>query len=104
MKRKSDKQGKEYWASELSNFNCTGESVGTFFFLSEEMESMNLDDKEFVTRLYKTFMDRDPEDDGFKFWTDLLGQGASRTDVVLGFTRSPEFVDRCIEARILPYL
>ena len=103
MNRGSDKQGKEYWANELSNFNCTGEFVGLAFFLSDEMTGMNLPDKEFVTRLYKTFMDRDPEKEGLDYWAKTLGSGTSRMDVVYGFTRSEEFINKCIAARILPY-
>ena len=103
MKRGSDKEGKNYWANELSNFKCTGEYVGLAFFLSDEMNGSGLSDKEFITRLYKTFMDREPDKDGFKYWCGTLASGVQRSDVVFGFTRSPEFVDKCIEARILPY-
>lgn len=30
-------------------------------------------------------------------------EGVPRADVVFGFTRSPEFTEKCVEARILPY-
>ena len=103
MKRGSDKEGKEYWANELSNFNCTGEFVGLAFFLSDEMNGFGLSNKEFVTRLYKTFMDREPEKDGLDYWVTTLGNGSSRMYVVYGFTRSEEFINKCVEARILPY-
>ena len=103
MKRESDKDGKEYWAKELSNFHCSGEFVGAAFFLSEEMNNMKLDDNEFLTRLYATFMDREPDSDGMTYWLGVLAQGANRSDVVFGFTRSPEFTDKCIKARILPF-
>lgn len=101
--RKSDKEGCAFWSLELANFRFTGEQVGVLFFLSDEMNGFGLSDSEFVTRLYKTFMDREPEKEGFEFWVKFLGDGASRLDVVYGFTRSEEFVNRCIEARILPY-
>ena len=103
LKRNSDPDGKKYWSEELSNFRCTGEAVGIGFFLSDEMVSLNLSDEEFVTRLYKTFMDREPEKEGYDFWVKYLKNGNSRKDAVYGFTRSEEFVGRCIEARILPY-
>ena len=101
--RESDKQGLEYWACELANFRYTGEQVGASFSLCEEMNSFGLANDEFVTRLYKTFMDRDPDADGSKYWTDQMNSGVSRDQIVLGFTRSEEFVNKCIEARILPY-
>ena len=98
-----DEEGKQYWASELANFNVTGEQVGAFFFLSEEMVGYNLSDSDYLDRLYKTFMDREAETEGKAFWTDFLKEGHTREEVVLGFTRSPEFVQKCIDARILPF-
>ena len=67
------------------------------------MESLKLDDKEFVNRLYKTFMDRDADEGGVAYWLGVMASGTPRADVVMGFTRSPEFTEKCVEARILPY-
>ena len=67
------------------------------------MEDLKLSDEEFVDRLYKTFMDRDAEPDGKTFWLKSLSDGASRKSVVLGFTRSAEFIERCVEERIMPF-
>ena len=103
MGRGYDEEGKQYWAGELANFNITGEQVGASFFLSEEMVNYKLDDKEFVNRLYLTFMDREADEEGAQYWLGVLASGSQRSDVVFGFTRSPEFTSRCIEARILPY-
>ena len=100
--RAYDSEGREYWAGLLANFDTTGEAVGVEFFLSPEMESYNLSNKEFVNRLYLTFMDREADNDGMTFWIDQLEKGHSRKEVVLGFTRSPEFEEKCIEARCLP--
>ena len=103
LKRASDEAGKEYWAKELSNFRVTGESVGLGFFLSDEVTGYNLDSTEFVNRLYKTFMDRDADVDGAAYWVSVLDGGTTRYDVVLGFTHSEEFINKCIEARIKPF-
>ena len=101
--RTYDSDGREHWASKLANFDMTGEEVGVFFFLSDEMNGLKLSNEDYVTRLYKTFMNRDPEPEGFNYWVGRLNSGDSRRSVVLGFTRSQEFIDKCIEARILPY-
>jgi hypothetical protein len=101
--RECDEEGKKFWASELSNFNTSGEACGAFFFLSDEMKGFKLSDKEFISRLYATFMDREADKEGEAFWLGVLYSGKPRADVVLGFTRSPEFVQKCIDARILPY-
>ena len=101
--RSYDEEGKQYWAGELANFNVTGEFVGAAFFLSDEMNGYNLSDSEYLTRLYQTFMGRPPETDGFNYWMGRLAGGMSRYELVYSFTRSPEFVDKCIKARIVPY-
>lgn len=103
MGRSYDEEGRQYWASALANFEVTGESVGAFFFLSDEMNSYGLSDSEFISRLYLTFMDREPDEEGLAYWTGFLAADTQRSDVVFGFTRSQEFTDKCIEARILPY-
>ena len=102
MNRGYDAAGRAYWATQLANFDITGEQVGASFFLSDEMNGYNLSDKEFIQRLYLTFMDRDPDQAGLDYWMSFAKEH-SRADLVFGFTRSPEFTTKCIEARILPY-
>ncbi len=102
MNRESDPEGKAYWANRLANYECTGETIGLEFFTSAEMKSYNLDNEEFVKRLYSTFMDRDADSTGLSFWINELENGADRAEVVKGFAKSAEFEQRCIEARILP--
>ena len=102
--RDFDSEGREYWAQGLANYNMTGESVGVAFFLSEEMVSYNLSNEEFVNRLYLTFMDRESDPEGAAYWINLLATGTSRETVVYGFTRSAEFIEKCEDARIIPYV
>jgi hypothetical protein len=103
MKREYDEGGLKYWSDELANFRATGESCGASFFLSEEMTNMNLSDFEFIMRLYRTFMDREADQAGLDYWSTQLKGGMTRQDVVFGFTRSAEFMEKCVEARILPF-
>ena len=100
--RASDKEGKAYWASELANQTISGETIGAFFFLSDEFKGYNLSDEEFVRRLYLTFMDRESDAEGKKYWLDFL-KDHEREQAVFGFTRSSEFADRCSAANILPF-
>ena len=103
MGREFDREGREYWASLLANFELSGEDVGVSFFLSDEMVSYNLSDEEFLNRLYKTFMDRESDSEGAAYWLSVMASGSARADVVYGFTRSPEFTEKCVNARILPF-
>ena len=102
LNRDSDENGLAYWTQQLSDKAITGEQVGMFFFLSDEMASYKLDSTEYVTRLYKTFMDRDPEADGLAYWVSELEGGADPASIICGFARSEEFSLRCAAADILP--
>ena len=103
MGRGYDEDGRQYWASELANFNISGEQAGASFFFSAEFVGFNLSDMDFLGRLYVTFMNREADAEGEAYWIGILKSGVSREDVVYGFTRSPEFTEKCIEARIYPY-
>lgn len=103
LNRDYDNRGLAHWCSLLASHKITWETVGAQFFLSEEMEGYNLSNKEYVTRLYNTFMERDPEEDGLRYWVSLLDEGTSRETVVYGFTRSAEFIAKCAIAKIIPF-
>ena len=103
LKRDVDYPGMAYWAVLLASHRITGEEVGLQFFISKELQDQNISDEEFINRLYLTFMGRKGESDGISYWKDLLQKGTSRESVVLGFTRSQEYLDRCVDAGILPY-
>lgn len=103
LNRDPDYPGMAYWAILLSSHRITGEEVGLEFFLSKELNDQKISNEEFVKRLYLTFMGREGESGGMNYWIGLLNNGTSRETVVLGFTRSEEYLNRCIEACILPY-
>ena len=45
----------------------------------------------------------DADQGGKDYWMSFLGEGHSRQEAVFGFTRSPEFQQKCVDARILPF-
>ena len=48
------------------------------------------DDSAFVTRIYQQALDRAPEPEGLAFYTGRLASGASRDDVLIWISESPE--------------
>ncbi|MCQ2529303.1 MAG: DUF4214 domain-containing protein [Saccharofermentans sp.] len=101
--RPADPAGLDAWARALANREGTGAKVAYGFFFSKELNDQKLSNKEFVTRLYKTFMDRSPDTAGLNSWVKALEDGASRETVFYGFAKSPEFVALCQDAGIDPY-
>jgi len=97
MKREADTDGLGYWGLALTNLEQTGTSAALFFFESEEFIGFNTTDEDYLTRLYTTFMDREPEADGFNYWLGELKNGKSRHDVLMLFSQSEEFTAICMQ-------
>lgn len=103
LDREPDEAGLDYWCDELANFRITGENAAISFFLSNEFVSKNISDTVFIERLYKTFMDREPDADGKAYWLGQLKNGDSREHVIRSFSRSNEFITLCERSGIKPY-
>ena len=101
--RSADPSGLKAWADALANREGSGAKVARGFFFSEEFVKKNLDNGEFVRRCYLTFMDREPDADGYAAWVKALNEGASREKVFDGFTQSPEFVALCEKSGIIAF-
>ena len=66
------------------------------FFLSSEFLGKKLSDQEFVTRCYRTFLNREPDAQGLKDWNALLAKGDSRESILDGFIGSGEYAKLCV--------
>ncbi len=93
--RNPELNGLKYWSLALTNLEKTGAQAAQNFFESEEFIGFKTSDKEFVTRLYKTFMGRAPEKDGMNYWLSEMQKGKPRHAVMAWFASSPEFTDIC---------
>ena len=94
--RDPEEKGLAYWALALTNLEQTGCSAAKEFFGSKEFADLNLSDEEFVTRLYTTFMDREPEESEVSYWTGEISKGTqTRASVLAFFGSSEEFTAIC---------
>lgn len=78
------------------NYPAKGRSIEEIaskgFLHSPEFISQNLSNKEFVIRMYETFLNRDPDEAGLNDWVSKLEKGdVTRDSLVYGFTNSTEF-------------
>ena len=102
LKRDFDPEGLDFWAKELANLRRTGSEAAKGFFFSDELNKSGISDSEFLTRLYKTLMNREPEKEGFDYWLGQMKSGAmSRESVFDGFAASEEWVGICADYGIL---
>ena len=93
--RNPEASGLSFWSLRLTNLESTGAEAARDFFCSKEFKNLNLDDTQYVTRLYKTFMDREPDADGMQFWLGHLSTDMTREQVLKGFAESQEFTNIC---------
>ena len=101
LSREADQEGLMAWAVQLANHRDTGTGAARGFFFSSEFTNQNVSNSEYVTRLYRTFMDREPDQAGFDAWVAQLDSGVSREEVFSGFSRSSEFAQICWEYGII---
>ncbi len=93
--RSSDADGLVYWTEQLLKGNLNGAVIGDQFFFSKEFKNKKLSNKEFITRLYRAFMDREPDQAGLDYWMDIMKTGAPREAIFGGFINSKEFTNIC---------
>ncbi|MBR3356335.1 MAG: Ig-like domain-containing protein [Solobacterium sp.] len=61
------------------------------FFHSPEYVNKHTGNEQYIRTLYRTFLGREAEDAGYKFWADQMTKGMSRDQVMSGFSNSNEF-------------
>lgn len=102
LNRSPDSTGLSYWTSAIIDSGYTGYSVAYGFVFSDEMQSMNLSDEEYVTVLYHVFLNREPDSGGLTYWVNVLGEGGTRANVFEGFAYSDEYSQLCMDAGFYP--
>lgn len=92
LDRAPDTAGLEGWAARLADGSDIARVAGGFTGSHEFREVYgDLDDGVFVHQLYRNVLDRGADASGLAGWMDALAQGATRGDVVAGFSQSHEF-------------
>ncbi len=95
--RPADEEGLTQWSAVLRSGEEQGAKVAQGFIESPEFQSKTLSDREYVEILYRTFFDREADDEGLAGWLDVLDSGLSRMHVFKGFAESEEFDHLCAE-------
>jgi len=91
--REPDSAGLGSWTQQLQN-GTSLQSVANGFVGSAEFQSVYgaLNNSDFVTLLYHNVLHRDPDTPGLNSWVSQLNGGTSRSQVVIGFSESPEHI------------
>jgi hypothetical protein len=103
LDRSPDPSGLDTWVLGLESGSLTGKDIAEAFLLSPEFISRNTTDVEYLTILYRTLLDREPDPAGLQGWLDVLNGGAGRDEVLDGFIFTGEFENLCDEYGIKAY-
>ncbi|MBX3227681.1 MAG: DUF4214 domain-containing protein [Labilithrix sp.] len=94
LQRDPDPGGLQHWVGIIQ----AGESrLGVLKQILQSPEFIasreQLTNEDYVTSLYRSFFDREPDAAGFALWLDSLNKGGSRSGIALAFADSAEFKD-----------
>ncbi len=101
LKRQPDAAGLAYWVQRLKSGDCTGASAASGFVFSNEFNSQNLCNEDYIASLYQCFFDRKAEPEGARYWLNQVLAGKSRGAIFNGFVMSAEFNNICQRYGIL---
>ncbi|MBQ1171899.1 MAG: DUF4214 domain-containing protein [Lachnospiraceae bacterium] len=91
--RAFDVEGINYWTGEILDGRYSIIDVCTDgFFHSKEFQNKNLSDEEYIKVLYRTFFDREYDEEGLQYWVSQLHTGnMTRNQILNDFALSKEF-------------
>ena len=91
LQRDGERDGMDYWAKRIATKEVTAIDTAKEFFFSAEFEAKGLNDKQYVERLYETFLGRPFDEVGYAYWNDKMAKGETRKEVLDEFAASEEF-------------
>ncbi|MEZ5228181.1 MAG: DUF4214 domain-containing protein, partial [Acidimicrobiales bacterium] len=91
--RSPDPEGFAYWFR-LRSTTTSLETIAAEFITSPEFAAVAgaPSDDEFVVRLYRNVLDREPDADGLEYWRQTMAAGLTRVGLLVLFSESAEFV------------
>ena len=95
LERPSEEEGLENWTKALLAESRGGADVAYEFIHSAEYMGKNDSDEVYLTKLYRAFFDRLPDEAGMKSWQKDLADGKGRDYVLNGFLVSDEYAALC---------
>lgn len=89
--RRPDLPGLGYQIGDLDRGSSLAQ-VASNFIASPEFQRTygSLDNTQFVTQLYRNVLDREPDATGLAFHVNSLAESRTRSEVLIGFSESPE--------------
>ncbi|MDL2324567.1 DUF4214 domain-containing protein [Ruminococcaceae bacterium OttesenSCG-928-A16] len=97
MDRPGEVAGVNFWVNEITSGRQTAAQVIHFFFNGPEFATKNTTNNQYLTILYRTMMNREPDAAGLANWLEHLNNQVSRNFVLHEFVILPEFTGICAQ-------
>jgi Uncharacterized protein with SCP/PR1 domains len=89
--RNADIEGLNYWTGLIISQKMTANQVTQSFLSSSEYRNKNTTNLAYLDTLYRTYMGRQGDTEGLRYWENQLKSGVSRQIVAKRFGNSAEF-------------
>lgn len=90
LHREAETSGLEYWRGQWRAYGGP-DAVQAGILASDELRAIGGDNDGWVTELYRRYLNREPEQVGFDWWTGMLANGSMNyLQVAFGFVTSTE--------------
>ena len=95
--RDPDEGGYQYWLNRLKTKDISARDfLINLLFAEKEFSEMKYNTEKFISVLYSIIVDRDPDDEGLKFWIDFYNNDALKNSNGDLFVAKKYIVDRMI--------
>lgn len=89
--READPAGLADWVNQLNSGTRSGTDIANGFFNSSEYVGRGQSNEDFLNTLYQAFFNRAADQGGYQTWLVNLANGATRQNIIDGFSNSQEF-------------
>ncbi len=104
LERDSDAEGIEYWLNKI-----VSEEIGILDFINQildqdEFKNLQVTSEEFIIKTYNLLMDREPDEEGFKYWVEKIGTTndvTQKLNLISQMAHSEEFSTKINDLNIL---
>ena len=98
--RDPDEGGYQYWLNRLKTKDISARDfLINLLFAEKEFSEMKYNTEKFISVLYSIIVDRDPDDEGLKFWIDFYNNDALKNSNGDVFVAKKYIVDRMINEK-----
>ena len=101
VKRQPTDAELEAWISRLEQ-GMSGSDVARAFLLDSDILSSNVSNEDYIERLYRCLLGREPDEDGFEYWVETLENGVTRDSVFESMLRAKEWTSYCSSYGVTP--